>query len=130
MALPVADVIYVCAGATHVPSMWLDALARGGRLVLPLTPTEGPGFMLLVTRRSIAAYDARHLSPAFFIPCTGARDERQSEVLTAAIRARTPNDIRSLRRGTEPDATAWCVGVDWWLSTVATWPSVSNREDR
>ena len=121
-ALPGADVIYVCAGATHVPSVLLDALAIGGRLVLPLTPTEGAGFMLLVTRRSSAAYDAQHLSPAFFIPCTGARDERQSERLTAALRAQSPDDIRSLRRGLDPDATAWCVGADWWLSTAVTGP--------
>ncbi len=49
-ALPMADVIYVCAGATHVPAPWLDALKLGGRLVLPLTPTKRLGCMLLVTR--------------------------------------------------------------------------------
>ena len=26
-------------------------------------------------------------------------------------------DVKSLRRGTEPDETCWCAGVGWWLST-------------
>lgn len=117
--MPPSDVIYVCAGVTHVPPTWLDALAIGGRLVVPLTSTGGPGFMLLVTRRSMTAYDAACLSPAHFVPCAGARDESGSEALAAALRARSPEDIRSLRRNSAPDATAWCVGTGWWLSTVA-----------
>ena len=121
-ALPPADVIYVCAGATHIPTVWLDALTLGGRLVVPLTSTDGPGFMLLVTRESNTAYKAQYLLPAYFIPCTGARDEAQSHVLAAALRAKSPEDIRSLRRGDDPDTTAWCVGNGWWLSTAADHP--------
>lgn len=117
--LPTADIIYVSAGVTHVPEVWLDALALRGRLVLPLTPTERLGCMLLVTRRSNATYAARVLSTAGFIACVGARDERQSRALAAALDARTPDDVRSLRRGSEPDETAWCVGDGWWLSTAA-----------
>jgi len=117
--LPSADVIYVSAGVTHVPEAWLDALAPGGRLVVPLTPTERLGCMLLVTRESDTAYAARVFSTAAFIPCVGARDERQSRTLAAALDARTPDDVRSLRRGSEPDETAWCVGEGWWLSTAA-----------
>ena len=67
--LPMADVVYVSAGATHVPAEWLDALAIGGRLVLPLVPDGGLGCMLLVTRVSGAGYAARVFSPAGFIPC-------------------------------------------------------------
>jgi protein-L-isoaspartate(D-aspartate) O-methyltransferase len=117
--LPSADVIYVSAGVTHVPEAWLDALAPGGRLVVPLTPTERLGCMLLVTRESATAYAARVFSTAGFIPCVGGRDERQSRALAAALDARTPDDVRSLRRGNEPDETAWCVGEGWWLSTAA-----------
>ena len=36
-----ADGIYVNAGATHPPAAWLDALKPGGRLLLPLTTSEG-----------------------------------------------------------------------------------------
>ena len=116
--LPSADVIYVSAGATHVPAPWLDALTRGGRLVVPLTPTERLGCMLLVTRQSDAAYAARVFSPAAFVPCIGARDEAQSRALAAALDTRSPDDIRSLRRGGEPDESVWCLGDGWWLSTA------------
>lgn len=116
--LPGADVIYVSAGATHVPAVWLDVLALGGRLVLPLTSNERLGCMLLVTRQANTAYSARIFSTASFIPCVGARDDSQSRALAAALDARSPDDVRSLRRGGEPDETAWCVGDDWWLSTA------------
>lgn len=53
-----ADRILVHAGATHILDAWLDALAGGGRLLLPLTvefpgmPTSiGKGMMLLITRQ-------------------------------------------------------------------------------
>jgi protein-L-isoaspartate(D-aspartate) O-methyltransferase len=118
--LPSANVIYVCAGATHVPLMWLDALAIGGRLVLPLTTNEGPGCMLRVTRTSENAYAARILCPAWFIPCIGARRDESSRVLAAALETHSTDNVRSLRRGSAPDETAWCVGEGWWLSTAET----------
>lgn len=116
--LPSADVIYVNAGVTHVPALWLDALALGGRLVVPLTPSERLGCMLLVTRGSEAAYAARVFSPAAFTPCIGARNEEQSLALATALESRPPEDVRSLRRDHEPDDTAWCVGEGWWLLTT------------
>jgi protein-L-isoaspartate(D-aspartate) O-methyltransferase len=45
--LPVSDVVYVSAGATHVLDTWLDALRPNGRLLFPLTPTEVPMVRLL-----------------------------------------------------------------------------------
>src|SRR5262249_59930186 len=57
------DGILVNAGVTHPPDVWLDALATGGRLILPLTATMmaplpamspmaniGKGLLLLLTR--------------------------------------------------------------------------------
>lgn len=116
--LPLADVIYVSAGATHIPAAWLDALALGARLVLPLTPNERHGCMLLVTRLSEAGYAARIFSTASFIPCIGARDEKQSSAVAAALDAGSTDEVHSLRRGSEPDDSAWCIGTDWWLSTA------------
>lgn len=116
-AIPTADLIYVSAGATHVPSVWLDSLAIGGRLVLPLTPNERHGCMLLVKRRSAAAYAARVFYTVSFIACVGARDDVQSAAIAAALDAGGTEKIRSLRRNGRPDASAWCVGTDWWLST-------------
>jgi protein-L-isoaspartate(D-aspartate) O-methyltransferase len=116
-ALPAADVIYVCAGVTQVPALWLDALAVGGRLVLPLVPNEQLGCMLLVTRTTPTGFAARIFSPAHFIPCVGARDEAQSRSLAVALAGGRAENVRTLRRGAEPDGSAWCVGTDWWLST-------------
>ena len=113
-----ADVVYVSAGATHPLSAWLDALRVGGRLLFPLTPTNGLGLMLLVTRIDSDVYAARALMRAAFIPYIGARDEAASAALAEALERRSIDEIRSLRRGGPPDASAWCSGDGWWLSTA------------
>ena len=117
LPLPTCDVIYVNAGATHPPAAWLDALRVGGRLLFPLTPDEGPGCMLLVTRQA-KSYAAATLMRVAFIPCIGARDKAASNSLSAALEKQSLNVVRSLRRDRSPDATAWCTGSDWWLSTA------------
>ena len=111
------------AGATHVPSALLDALAIKGRLVIPLTPNVRVGGMLRVNRESIAGFAARFFSPAAFIGCNGARDDAHSTVLAAAFDAGGAERVRSLRRDAAPDASAWCVGLESCLSTEAP-PSV------
>jgi len=115
--LPMADVIYVNAGATHPPVSWLDALNPGGRLIFPLTPNEGYGLMLLVTRTGAGGYAAAIVMPVAFIPCIGARDDLSSRALTTAIQARSILRVKSLRRDSPPDSTACCVGDGWWLSS-------------
>jgi protein-L-isoaspartate(D-aspartate) O-methyltransferase len=117
-ALPLADVIYVSAGATHPLASWLDALNVGGRLIFPLTTHQGFGVMLLVSRQVSGPYAASVLLPVAFIPCIGARDEATSEALMAALKSRTLFSARSLHRNTAPDSTACCVGNDWWLSNA------------
>jgi len=118
-ALASADVIYVNAGATHPLPTWLDALNVGGRLIFSLTPNQGIGVMLLVTRLASEEYAAHVLLPVMFIPCIGARDDATSQALTTAIQTRSISAAKSLRRRTSPDATACCVGDDWWLSSKA-----------
>ena len=117
-ALPNSDVIYANAGATHPPAVWLDALNVGGRLLFPLTPNEGLGCMLLVTRRTPANYAASVVMRAAFIPCIGARDDDASRSLAAALETQSLTSVKSLRRSTPPDHTVWCAGSGWWLSTV------------
>lgn len=114
--LPKADVVYVNAGATHPPAEWLDALNPGGRLIFPLTPDAGYGGMLLVTRGGSAGYAAAIIARVSFIGCIGARDAADSKALTRAFETQSIQEVKSLRRGTRPDASAWCVGKDWWLS--------------
>jgi len=114
--LPDCDCLYVSAGATAPLDIWLDALRPGGRLLFPLTPAQGAGGMLLVTRTS-PGFEARMVCRVAFIPCAGARDEETAEKLTAAFQ-RT-DTVRSLHRNTPPDETCWCSGRGWWLSTAA-----------
>jgi len=120
--LPQADVIYVNAGATRPVDVWLDALRLGGRLIFPLTPDEGVGGMLLITRQAGGAHAARFIARVQFIPCVGARDEEMSRRLAEAFKAGGTDSVRSLRRGVIPDASAWCAGDNWWLSTLAPCP--------
>lgn len=118
VVIPVCDVIYVNAGATHPPDAWLDALRVGGRLVLPLTPNEGFGVMLLITRKAEHVYAANAFVRVAFIPCIGARDDATSASLTTALERQSLKEVHSLRRGVPSDATAWCVGNGWWLSSA------------
>ncbi len=117
-SIPPCDVIYVNAGATHPPAAWLDALSIGGRLVFPLTPNEGFGVMLKVVRASSTAFSASAVIRVAFIPCIGARDDAASASLTTALERQSFKRVRSLRRGTPPDESAWCIGSGWWLSTA------------
>jgi len=121
--LPACDVVYVSAGATHPLDTWLDALRPNGRLLFPLTPMEGatgaPGLggMLLVKRVGDAGYSARFVCRAAFIPCIGARDEATAVRLSESFARGGLQDVGSLWRGTIPDATCWCAGKGWWLSS-------------
>jgi len=115
--LPACDVIYVNAGATHPLAAWLDALRDGGRLLFPLTPDDGTGCMLLVTRLAGARYAARSLMRVSFIACIGARDAAASAALRSAFARGAVEAVRSLHRDDHPDESAWCAGSGWWLST-------------
>lgn len=66
------DAIYVNAGATHLPSFWLESLGRGGRLVIPLTyaPASsaiGSG-VVIAARKSESGIAARFVGPVAIYP--------------------------------------------------------------
>jgi protein-L-isoaspartate(D-aspartate) O-methyltransferase len=111
------DVIYVNAGATTPMAAWLDALKAGGRLLFPLTPSEGPGAMLLITKEQQVAYAARFLFQAQFVHCIGARDEAEGRRLTEAFRNENWSRVKWLHRSHTPGDGCWCFGAGWWLST-------------
>jgi protein-L-isoaspartate(D-aspartate) O-methyltransferase len=122
--LPECDAVYVNAGATSPLAVWLDALRPGGRLLFPLTAVDvATGFpggaMLLATRKEASErLDARFVCPVAFIPCTGASDPATGAKLAAAFKRGDLRSVKSLRRHSVPDATSWCAGEDWWLSTT------------
>jgi len=119
-ALPACDVVYVNAGATGPQPAWIDALRPGGRLMFPLTPSVGGGFMLLVTRTTTGGLAARFVCGVMFTPCIGARDEETGQRLAQAFARGGMGEVRSLRMaatGASPDGTCWLDGRGWWLST-------------
>lgn len=114
--IPTCHALYVNAGATEIPPVWLDALHVGGRLLFPLTPQEGLGGMLLVTRLDEQRYSARFIYRVTFVPCIGARSEESARRLTDDFRRGDIESVRSLCRGGEPRGDIWCQGNGWWLS--------------
>ena len=89
-----ADVIYVNAGCTRPAARWLDNLADGGRLILPMTSDKGvggraerigeAGAVFRIERRG-EEYRASWISPVAIIPCAGNRDETSERALADAF---------------------------------------------
>jgi len=115
---PACDIVYVNAGATAPMDVWLDSLRPGGRLLFPLTPDQGFGGMLLVTRAETGGFAAQFICGAMFIPCAGARDDETAQKLSDAFKRGNMGNVRSLHRATSPDETCWISGLGWWLSTA------------
>jgi protein-L-isoaspartate(D-aspartate) O-methyltransferase len=112
---PTADVIYANAGATRPLPLWLDALREGGRLLFPLTGTDGWGAMLRVERRD-DRFAAEVVQSVGFVPMEDARDEVEANAITKAARLRQLRWARQLVRDNQPDESAVLSGKGWWLS--------------
>lgn len=93
-----ADAIVVFCGATHPPDVWLDGLAEGGRLLLPLTAERGwRGFACRVLRHG-GQFTATALGAIGIYDCAGARDPDAADRLAAALAAEWPQGNMGLRR--------------------------------
>jgi len=115
--LPECDVLYVSAACAEPLPAWLDALAHGGRLLLPMEPAGLSGRMLLVTKQSEQRYGARFLCAVQFVACIGAQNSKAARVLEEAFSRGNWESVRSLHRDGHPDESCWCAGQGWWLST-------------
>jgi protein-L-isoaspartate(D-aspartate) O-methyltransferase len=136
------DVIIVCAGATHPAPLWLDRLAPGGQLLMPLTTRNQWGFLLRVTRgrdldgerivlpraRRSNQFDATSIGPVGIFPCTGGRDEEAAARLEAALIALRRTSwlaevpIAGLYRGApsgDDVGRVWYAGPGFWLARKA-----------
>ncbi|HEY6979323.1 protein-L-isoaspartate O-methyltransferase family protein [Reyranella sp.] len=104
------DLIVAFAGATAPHDWWLDALADGGRLLLPLTSasfSQRSGFMLRLDRRG-DGFAARSTGWVGFYPCAGARSAEDEAALEAALGDPAGQQaVRSLRRDVH-DKDEWC----------------------
>src|SRR5712675_1809088 len=122
-----ADVIYVNAGCTRPAQNWLDRLADGGRLILPMTSDEGfgaksiegmakAGAVFRIERRA-KDYLAYWISPVAIFPCAGSRDEVSERALAEAFAKGGWQKVTRLYRDQEiPDERCWLRGVGWSLA--------------
>jgi protein-L-isoaspartate(D-aspartate) O-methyltransferase len=122
-----ADVIYVNAGVTRPADAWLDRLADGGRLVVPLTTNEGFGtidFTNIVKRgamfrfeRQGADYLAQWITPINIFPCEGGRDDRSEAALVEAFaKGGWDRVTRLYRTGDVPEDRCWLRAEGWCLA--------------
>jgi protein-L-isoaspartate(D-aspartate) O-methyltransferase len=73
------DAIIVAAGGRVVPPTLIDQLKIGGRLILPVGPTEREEQLLVVTRISDRAITTCSLGLATFVPMTGQEDAKRDK---------------------------------------------------
>lgn len=112
-----ADVIVASAGATHPMRDWLAAVRTGGRLLFPLTATEGTGIMALLTRMSECSFAARLQGGVSFIGFRGASDGETGGRLAELLRHDRSKEVRSLRVDAhEKDEGCWLHGDGWCFS--------------
>lgn len=122
-----AAVIYVNAGCTRPAASWLDCLADGGRLILPMTSDQGFGAKSLERIASAGAvfriarrgedYLAYWISPVAIFPCAGSRDETSERALAEAFARGGWQKVTRLYRNSEiPDERCWLRGEGWCLA--------------
>jgi protein-L-isoaspartate(D-aspartate) O-methyltransferase len=112
------DVIVAFAGATRPLGWWVDALAAGGRLLLPMTGANfRGGFMLRLDRRG-EGLAARSVGWTAFYPCVGARNDQEDAALADALKDPAGQQaMRSLRRDRhDKDDSCWLHADGWCLS--------------
>jgi len=114
------DLIVAFAGATAPHTWWLDALADGGRLLLPMTAanfSNRGGFMLRLDRRG-GGFAARSAGWVGFYPCAGARNAEDEAALGEALTDPAGQQaVRSLRRDVhDKDESCWLHRDGWCLS--------------
>jgi len=121
-----ADIIYVNAGCTRPAPRWLDSLADGGRLILPMTSDKGVGGLaerieragaVFRIKRSGEEYYASWISPVAIIPCAGNRDATSEQALAEAFGRGGWEKVTRLYRNQEiAEERCWVHGPDWCLA--------------
>ena len=109
-SVPACDAIFLNAGCTRPRAEWLDALASGGRLIMPFTTTipnmpHGVGAMVLLTRIA-SGWRASVVSRVGMYDCSNAREAADLPALATLLRAPAP--VRSMRLDAH-DASPSCV---------------------
>ncbi len=122
-----ADVIYVNAGCTRPAENWLDSLADGGRLILPMTSDRGfaaaspermasAGAVFRIERRGHDFF-ASWISSVAIFPCAGGRDEVSERALAEAFARGGWQRVTRLYRDREvAEERCWLRGPGWCLA--------------
>jgi protein-L-isoaspartate(D-aspartate) O-methyltransferase len=122
-----ADVIYVNAGCTRPAESWLDRLANGGRLILPMTSDQGflanapervarAGGVFRIERRD-QEYLACWISGVAIFPCAGSRDQVSERALADAFARGDWQKVTRLYRDQQiPAERCWLRGSGWCLA--------------
>lgn len=121
------DAILVNAGVTHPLNSWLDALAPGGRLILPLTgtmpamgPRIGKGVTWLLTRQDEATLSVRPIGVVAIYSAVGLRDDELNARVGKALMGGPMQwaTVKRLRRDAhEASPSCWLHGSGWCWST-------------
>ena len=124
-----ADRIYVNFAVSRPADPWIEQLAPGGRLVLPLgVPAKrapNGGYMttergaVFVVQRAPQGFPVSWISPAFFVWAEGALSagDNDQQGLRQAFNRNTPEFVRSLywKTPARPER-CWFWSADWCLS--------------
>jgi protein-L-isoaspartate(D-aspartate) O-methyltransferase len=127
---PDISAVLVNAGVTHPQEAWLDALAPGGRMILPLTVnlpgmgTLGKGVVVVIGRSADAsAFTAEVTSFVAIYSALGLRDESIEASLGQALRRTSFPNLTSLRRDAhEQSEDCWLHAERFCLSMAQTAP--------
>jgi protein-L-isoaspartate(D-aspartate) O-methyltransferase len=73
------DAIVVAAGGPDAPRSLLDQLAPGGRLVIPVGPTQHTQELIRITRKRDGGYHSERLTQVRFVPLVGEEGWNERE---------------------------------------------------
>lgn len=95
------DALFINTGVTHVAPDWLDRMAVGGRLLLPLTTAldahVSVGLWMHITREA-EGWTARPTTPAVGYSAVGLRNPGMEAVLRHAMASGRITQVQRLRR--------------------------------
>jgi protein-L-isoaspartate(D-aspartate) O-methyltransferase len=123
------DAILVNAGVTHPLDAWLDALAPGGRMIVPITATMPPmgnigkGLVFVMTKKPDGEIGARVLTVVAVYSAVGIRDDSLNPYLGKALLGGPAqwSSVTRLRRDTHA-AFSSC-----WLHTARFCLSMGDK---
>jgi protein-L-isoaspartate(D-aspartate) O-methyltransferase len=125
----ICDAMLINAGVTHPHRPWLDRLAEGGRLVLPLTAAAGAssfgsGVMARIVRLK-GSFSARVVSHVAIYSCTSVREPQLELSLGKALKSKALLKLKSVRLDSHEKAdTCLLHGSEVCLSSADKCPVI------